>query len=184
MSRRVKSADSKGRRRKTGQGASSASQLGDDSASICLHSAQDASLPQLSGPCCHFSAELCAAQLRWTLRGAGTASIFWAGALLALLVVLYLALQFWVFSAQSVKREKKLPGELDRPVVPGQPRLYTYEVGCLRTRRVVCVMQPPHVSHAIAAAQRLRDCCRANTRLLPNTTTSFEALPLKCQSRA
>ena len=64
------------------------------------------------------------------LRGAGTdVFLFWAGVLLALLVALYLAAQYWVFTTDSLKREKKLPDELDWPAVPGQPRLYTYEVG-------------------------------------------------------
>lgn len=67
-------------------------------------------------------------------------------------MVLYLAAQYWVFSAKSLKREKKLPGEVDRPVVPGQPRLYTYEVRRLRAHKTCDIARFNHRTRLMPTA--------------------------------
>lgn len=61
-------------------------------------------------------------------KGASSTFIYRGGAALAVLVALYFSAQYWVFTTDALKMEKPLLDKLDRPPVPGQPRLYTYEV--------------------------------------------------------
>jgi hypothetical protein len=59
---------------------------------------------------------------------ASSGFIAWGVAALALLAALFFVVQYWVFTTDALKKEKKLLDGLDRAPVPGKPRLYTYEV--------------------------------------------------------
>ena len=91
---------------------------------------------------------------------ASSGFIAWGVAALALLAALFFVVQYWVFTTDALKKEKKLLDGLDRAPVPGKPRLYTYEV-CQHTAG------SPPPCHAAALLAPARRRCLAPASLPP-----------------